>query len=51
VGKDKPSALWHQQPEAREYTSNDESLLVAIGRHFSTTIEKVRLYEEDLPRL
>ena len=30
----------------REYTSNDENLLVAIGRQLSTTIEKVRLYEE-----
>jgi PAS domain S-box-containing protein len=32
--------------EAREYSSNDESLLVAIGRQLATTIEKVRLYEE-----
>src|SRR6202007_662587 len=32
--------------ESLEYTSNDESLLVAIGRQLSTTIEKVRLYEE-----
>jgi two-component system NtrC family sensor kinase len=32
--------------ESREYTSNDENLLVAIGRQLSTTIEKVRLYEE-----
>src|SRR5438046_4900966 len=32
--------------ETREYTSNDENLLVAIGRQLSTTIEKVRLYEE-----
>jgi two-component system NtrC family sensor kinase len=32
--------------EARQYTSNDENLLVAIGRQLSTTIEKVRLYEE-----
>ena len=30
----------------REYTSNDENLLVAIGRQLATTIEKVRLYEE-----
>src|SRR5207249_683770 len=28
------------------YTSNDENLLVAIGRQLSTTVEKVRLYEE-----
>ncbi len=32
--------------EARQYTSNDENLLVAIGRQLATTIEKVRLYEE-----
>ena len=32
--------------ETREYTSNDENLLVAIGRQLATTIEKVRLYEE-----
>ena len=30
----------------REYTSNDENLLVAIGRQLATTIEKVRLYDE-----
>ena len=32
--------------ERREFTSNDENLLVAIGRQLATTIEKVRLYEE-----
>jgi two-component system NtrC family sensor kinase len=32
--------------EAREYSQNDESLMVAIGRQLATTIEKVRLYEE-----
>jgi two-component system NtrC family sensor kinase len=32
--------------ENRLYTSNDENLLVAIGRQLATTIEKVRLYEE-----
>jgi len=32
--------------ESRVYTSNDENLLVAIGRQLATTIEKVRLYEE-----
>jgi PAS domain S-box-containing protein len=32
--------------EAREFASNDENLLVAIGRQLATTIEKVRLYEE-----
>jgi two-component system NtrC family sensor kinase len=30
----------------REFTSNDENLMVAIGRQLATTIEKVRLYEE-----
>src|SRR5580704_2249558 len=32
--------------EAREYSQNDESLMVAVGRQLATTIEKVRLYEE-----
>jgi PAS domain S-box-containing protein len=32
--------------EPRVYTSNDENLLVAIGRQLATTIEKVSLYEE-----
>lgn len=32
--------------ESREYSTNDENLLVAIGRQLATTIEKVRLYEE-----
>src|SRR5262249_46558529 len=32
--------------ELQAYSSNDENLLVAIGRQLSTTIEKVRLYEE-----
>ncbi|HEX6503948.1 MAG TPA: GAF domain-containing protein [Terriglobales bacterium] len=31
---------------ARQFNSNDENLLVAIGRQLATTIEKVRLYEE-----
>ena len=31
---------------AREFSTNDENLLVAIGRQLATTIEKVRLYEE-----
>ena len=46
--KDKPDRRdGNQQPgESREYTSNDENLLVAIGRQLATTIEKVRLYEE-----
>jgi len=30
----------------RDYSSNDENLLVAIGRQLSTTVEKVQLYEE-----
>ena len=36
----------HCSKEDRHYTSNDENLLVAIGRQLATTIEKVRLYEE-----
>jgi PAS domain S-box-containing protein len=32
--------------EARVYSSNDESMMVAVGRQLATTIEKVRLYEE-----
>ena len=32
--------------ERRDFSSNDENLLVAIGRQLATTIEKVRLYEE-----
>jgi len=32
--------------KGREYSSNDENLLVAVGRQLATTIEKVRLYEE-----
>lgn len=46
-GKDNPIGLMGiSSGLAREYTSNDENLLVAIGRQLSTTIEKVRLYEE-----
>ncbi|MBI2678774.1 MAG: GAF domain-containing protein [Candidatus Koribacter versatilis] len=30
----------------REFTANEESLLVAIGRQLANTISKVRLYEE-----
>lgn len=45
--KDSPVGIMGiSSPGAREYTSNDESLLVAIGRQLATTIEKVRLYEE-----
>jgi PAS domain S-box-containing protein len=45
--KDKPIGIMGiSSRETREYTSNDENLLVAIGRQLATTIEKVRLYEE-----
>ena len=30
----------------RDYSTNDENLLVAVARQLGTTIEKVRLYEE-----
>jgi len=46
-GKDKPIGIMGiSSRDSREYTSNDESVLVAIGRQLSTTVEKVRLYEE-----
>lgn len=46
-GKDKPIGIMGiSSRDTREYTSNDENLLVAIGRQLATTIEKVRLYEE-----
>jgi two-component system NtrC family sensor kinase len=46
-GKDAPIGLMGiSRGEARTYSSNDENLLVAIGRQLSTTVEKVRLYEE-----
>lgn len=45
--KDKPMGLMGiTSRKQREYSSNDENLLVAIGRQLATTIEKVRLYEE-----
>jgi PAS domain S-box-containing protein len=46
-GKDAPAGLMgiSRAPNSH-YSSNDENLLVAIGRQLSTTIEKVRLYEE-----
>jgi PAS domain S-box-containing protein len=45
--KDKPIGVMGVScRESREYTSNDENLMVAIGRQLATTIEKVRLYEE-----
>ncbi|MBV9180206.1 MAG: PAS domain S-box protein [Acidobacteria bacterium] len=46
-GKDNPIGLMGVSRGANgEYSSNDENLLVAIGRQLSTTVEKVRLYEE-----
>ena len=46
-GKDTPIGMMGiSREEDREYSSNDENLLVAIGRQLATTIEKVRLYEE-----
>ncbi len=46
-GKDAPTGLMGiSRGHVDEYTSNDENLLVAIGRQLSTTVEKVRLYEE-----
>jgi two-component system NtrC family sensor kinase len=45
--KDKPMGLMGiSSAKNREYSSNDENLLVAIARQLATTIEKVRLYEE-----
>ncbi|HWH56043.1 MAG TPA: PAS domain S-box protein [Terriglobales bacterium] len=46
-GKDDPVGLMGiTRAQQQEYTLNDENLLVAIGRQLSTTVEKVRLYEE-----
>jgi PAS domain S-box-containing protein len=46
-GKDDPLGMMGISRGKRgDYTANDENLLVAIGRQLSTTIEKVRLYEE-----
>ena len=46
-GKDDPLGLMGiSRGPAHEYSSNDENLLLAIGRQLSTTVEKVRLYEE-----
>jgi len=46
-GKDSPAGLIGiSRGQENEYTPEDENLLVAIGRQLSTTIEKVRLYEE-----
>jgi PAS domain S-box-containing protein len=46
-GKDDPLGLMGiSRGQHQDYTANDENLLVAIGRQLSTTVEKVRLYEE-----
>ena len=47
-GKDDPIGLDGNQPrpKSRSTLPKDENLLVAIGRQLSTTVEKVRLYEE-----
>jgi PAS domain S-box-containing protein len=46
-GKDEPIGLMGiSRGRDHHYNSDDENLLVAIGRQLSTTIEKVRLYEE-----
>lgn len=46
-GKDKPIGIMGlSSAQERQYSGNDENLLVAISRQLATTIEKVRLYEE-----
>jgi PAS domain S-box-containing protein len=46
-GKDSPVGIMGLCNQlGHEYSTNDESLLVAISRQLATTIEKVRLYEE-----
>jgi len=46
-GRDDPIGMMGiSRGETSTYSNNDESLLVAISRQLSTTIEKVRLYEE-----
>ena len=45
--KDRPmGAMGISSRKLQEYTSNEENLLVAIGRQLATTVEKVHLYEE-----
>jgi len=45
--KDRPIGIMGiASKESRQYSSNDENLLVAISRQLATTIEKVQLYEE-----
>ncbi|HET9408714.1 MAG TPA: GAF domain-containing protein [Candidatus Sulfotelmatobacter sp.] len=46
-GKDSPTGIMGLCSNAGyEYSTDEESLLVAISRQVATTIEKVRLYEE-----
>jgi PAS domain S-box-containing protein len=46
-GKDAPLGLMGiSRGQNNGYSADDENLLVAIGRQLSTTVEKVRLYEE-----
>jgi len=46
-GNDKPIGMMGiAGRDGQRYSSNDENLLVAIGRQLATTIEKVQLYEE-----
>ncbi|HZU42848.1 MAG TPA: ATP-binding protein [Terriglobales bacterium] len=45
--KDQPlGAVGIASRDAREFSGNDESLMIAICRQLSTAIEKIRLYEE-----
>ena len=45
--KDKPIGIMGIAcKEQRNYSSNDENLLVAISRQLATTVEKVQFYEE-----
>ena len=45
--KDKPVGMMGvSRSHVRDYSTNDENLLVAVARQLGTTIEKVRLYEE-----
>ena len=45
--KEKPIGMMGiRRGEARGHSSNDENLLVAVGRQLATTIEKAHLYEQ-----
>ena len=45
--KEKPVGLMGiRRGHARQYSSDDENLLVAVGRQLATTIEKAHLYEQ-----